>query len=69
MDGCINIFRYDSFADKDCVLVVVSVPWNESYKDVSSECKFTVVCARTVGKDIVLLDNIAHRYKRTLVHT
>ena len=51
MDGSIDIFADNTLADKDSVLVVVSIPWHEANENISSESKLTMVCAWTVGKD------------------
>ena len=59
VDGCVDILLDHALGDENCVLVVVSVPWDKADKDVSSEGQITSIGGRTVSNDRTFLYDLS----------
>ena len=67
MDGCINIILYQTLAQKNSILVVVTFPGHESDQRVLAECQLTVCGGRTVCDHFANLHAVALKHDRLLV--
>ena len=67
MDRCINIILYQTLAQKNGILVVVTFPGHESDQRVLTECQLTVRGGRTVCDHFANLHTVALKHDRLLV--
>ena len=66
VDGCEDIFLDNPLGDKDGVLIVISVPWDKAYQNVTSESQLAIVCGRAVCNDFAFFYLLVQSNNRLL---
>ena len=69
MDRCIHILANYALRNKYGILIVVTIPRNESYENVTSKSKLSVECCRTICKNCTSLYLFANSNSWALVVT
>ena len=67
MNGSKHVVTNDTLIQHDSILIVVTLPWHVSYKEVTSECQLSILCCITLCQDISLLDTLSLVTNRTQV--
>ncbi len=67
MDRREHVFLDDLFVDQNRIFVVVAIPRHERDEHVTAQRQFAVLGGRSIGNDVTLGHDVAHRHQRTLV--
>ena len=62
-----HVVAHNTLVEHDGVLVVVTLPWHVSHKEVASECELTILGGITFGKNVACLHTLPFAADRTQV--
>ena len=65
----VHIFLYQTLAQQDSILVVITFPGHKSDQRIFTECHLSALCGSSVCKDIILFHTVPLENNWTLVHT
>ena len=62
-----DVLAHEPLVDENRIFEIIAAPWDKRHEDIAAQGQFALICTRTIGKNLTLLDLLADFHNRPLV--